>query len=103
MDSSDLSKWDPLAPHGFFLIEIGFTEDGAEALFAKEVKAESMEGEQMLLTVNQTIQVTNLSKTTIYRMFDSGELKKVKLGGSTRVELSKELYEKYKEKIQALF
>lgn len=59
--------------------------------------------DKMLLTVNQTIQVTNLSKTTIYRMFDSGELKKVKLGGSTRVELSKELYEKYKEKIQALF
>ncbi|QIT17243.1 helix-turn-helix domain-containing protein [Acinetobacter pittii] len=56
----------------------------------------------MLLTVNQTIQVTNLSKTTIYRMFDSGELKKVKLGGSTRVELPKELYEKYKDKIQAL-
>lgn len=26
-----------------------------------------------------------------------------KLGGSTRVELSNELYEKYKEKIQALF
>jgi len=103
MDSSNLSKWDPVAPHCFFLIEIGFTEDGAEALFAKEVKAESKEGEQMLLTVNQTIQVTNLSKTTIYRMFDSGELKKVKLGGSTRVELSKELYEKYKEKIQALF
>lgn len=30
-------------------------------------------------------------------MFDSGELKKVKLGGSTRVELSNELYEKYKK------
>jgi len=44
MDSSDLSKWDPLAPHGYFLIEIGFTEDGAEALFAKEVKAERKEG-----------------------------------------------------------
>ncbi|WP_284087881.1 helix-turn-helix domain-containing protein [Acinetobacter pittii] len=57
----------------------------------------------MLLTVSQTIQVTSLSKTTIYRMFDSGELKKVKVGGSTRVELPKELYEKYKENIQALF
>ncbi|HEE6447054.1 TPA: hypothetical protein R7R87_002770 [Acinetobacter baumannii] len=44
MDSSDLSKWNPIAPHGFFLIDIGFTEDGAEALFAKEVKAESKEG-----------------------------------------------------------
>ncbi|MBP4063469.1 helix-turn-helix domain-containing protein [Acinetobacter baumannii] len=56
----------------------------------------------MLLTVSQTIQVTDLSKTTIYRMFDSGQLKKVKLGGSTRVELPAELYEQYKEKIQAL-
>lgn len=56
----------------------------------------------MLLTVSQTIQVTDLSKTTIYRMFDSGKLKKVKLGGSTRVELPTELYEQYKEKIQAL-
>lgn len=45
MDSSDLCKWDPVAPHGFFLIEIGFTEEGAEALFAKEVKAESKEGQ----------------------------------------------------------
>jgi|GEM_PF-410735 hypothetical protein len=41
MDSADLSKWDPIAPHGFFLIDIGFTEDGAEALFAKEVKADA--------------------------------------------------------------
>ncbi|MBC6802846.1 hypothetical protein ACT4YX_11865 [Acinetobacter baumannii] len=43
MDSSDLSKWDPIAPHGFFLIDIGFTEDGAEALFAKEKLIEGAE------------------------------------------------------------
>lgn len=43
MDSSDLSKWDPVAPHGFFLIDIGFTEDGAEALFAKEKQIEGAE------------------------------------------------------------
>ncbi|SSP30573.1 Uncharacterised protein [Acinetobacter pittii] len=43
MDSSDLSKWEPVAPHGFFLIDIGFTEDGAEALFAKEKQIEGAE------------------------------------------------------------
>lgn len=43
MDSSNLSKWDPIAPHGFFLIDIGFTEDGAEALFAKEKLIEGAE------------------------------------------------------------
>jgi len=56
----------------------------------------------MLFTVNQTMQVTNLSKTTIYRMFESGELKKVKLGGSTRVEFPEMWLEKYKDKIKAL-
>ncbi|HEM6651488.1 helix-turn-helix domain-containing protein [Acinetobacter pittii] len=57
----------------------------------------------MLFTVNETIQVTSLSKTTIYRMFESGELKKVKLGGSTRVEFPEKWLEMYKDKIQALF
>ncbi|AVO89445.1 DNA-binding protein [Acinetobacter baumannii] len=56
----------------------------------------------MLFTVNQTMQITDLSKATIYRMFNSGELKKVKLGGSTRVEFPESLLEKYKDKIQAL-
>ena len=41
MDACDLSKWDPIAPHGFFLIDICFTEDGAEAIFAKEIGKES--------------------------------------------------------------
>ncbi|WP_269527886.1 helix-turn-helix domain-containing protein, partial [Acinetobacter baumannii] len=50
----------------------------------------------MLFTVNQTMQITDLSKATIYRMFNSGELKKVKLGGSTRVEFPESLLEKYK-------
>ena len=35
MDDCDISKWDPIAPHGFFLIDIGFSEDDAYALFAR--------------------------------------------------------------------
>ena len=35
MDDCDLSKWNPIAPHGFFLFSINFTEDGAEAIWAK--------------------------------------------------------------------
>ena len=35
MDGCDLSKWNPIAPHGFFLFSINFTEDGAEAIWAK--------------------------------------------------------------------
>lgn len=41
MDGCDLSRWTPPIPHGFFLIDIGFTEDGAEAIFAKELKADA--------------------------------------------------------------
>ena len=41
MDASDITKWDPIAPHGFFLIEIGFSEDDAYALFAREIREES--------------------------------------------------------------
>lgn len=35
MDDCDITKWDPIAPHGFFLIDIGFSEDDAYALFAR--------------------------------------------------------------------
>lgn len=41
MDSCDLSAWVPPIPHGFFIIDISFTEDGAEAIFAKEPKADA--------------------------------------------------------------
>ncbi|WP_151867921.1 hypothetical protein [Acinetobacter soli] len=41
MDSADIRKWDPVAPHGFFLIDIGFSEDDAYALFAREIRKES--------------------------------------------------------------
>lgn len=37
MDSCDLSKWNPIAPNGFFLIDINYTEDDAVAIFAREV------------------------------------------------------------------
>lgn len=41
MDTADITKWDPIAPHGFFLIDIGFSEDDAYALFAREIREES--------------------------------------------------------------
>lgn len=41
MDSNDIRKWEPIAPHGFFLIDIGFSEDDAYALFAREIRKES--------------------------------------------------------------
>lgn len=37
MDEPNLSKWDPIWPDGFFLIDIGFTEDDAIAIFAREI------------------------------------------------------------------
>ncbi|MCO9045774.1 hypothetical protein KNQ94_07160 [Acinetobacter baumannii] len=43
MDDADLSKWQPLAPHGFFLMSIYFTEDGADAIWAKEKQVEGAE------------------------------------------------------------
>lgn len=41
MDSCDISKWEPITPHGFFLIDIYFNEDDAEAIFAREIRQES--------------------------------------------------------------
>ena len=35
MDDCDITKWDPIAPTGFFLIDIGFGEDDAYAIFAR--------------------------------------------------------------------
>lgn len=35
MDDCDITKWDPIAPTGFFLIDIGFSEDDAYAIFAR--------------------------------------------------------------------
>ena len=41
IDGCDLSKWDPIAPNGFFLMSISFTGDGAEAIFAREIRKET--------------------------------------------------------------
>ena len=35
MDECDITKWDPIAPNGFFLIDINFSEDDAYAIFAR--------------------------------------------------------------------
>ncbi|MCU4309532.1 hypothetical protein [Acinetobacter radioresistens] len=35
MDDSDITKWEPIAPNGFFLIDINFSEDDAYAIFAR--------------------------------------------------------------------
>ena len=35
MDAGDITKWDPIAPNGFFLVDINFSEDDAYAIFAR--------------------------------------------------------------------
>lgn len=34
----DLSKWQPICPDGFFLIDIYYTEEDAQAIFAREIR-----------------------------------------------------------------
>lgn len=41
MDDCDITKWDPIAPHGFFLIDIGFSEDDAYAVYARKIRKDS--------------------------------------------------------------
>ena len=41
MDECDISKWNPIAPNGFFLMDIHFGEDDAYAIFAREKQEES--------------------------------------------------------------
>ena len=36
MDGCDITKWEPIAPNGFFLIDINFSEDDAYAIFARD-------------------------------------------------------------------
>lgn len=38
METADLSKWEPIAPHGFFLIDIAYTEEDAQAIFARPIR-----------------------------------------------------------------
>lgn len=56
----------------------------------------------MLLTIEETKKLTKLSTSSIYRMFATGEFTKVKIGRSTRVELSDELRQKYEQQMKAL-
>lgn len=59
----------------------------------------------MILTVPQTLKLLQISRTTLYRMFENGELKKVKLSKSARairVQLPTELEQQYSEQIKAL-
>ena len=41
MDDCDLSKWNINEPNGFFLIDIAFTEEDAQAIFAREIRQDS--------------------------------------------------------------
>ncbi|MGL6034747.1 MAG: helix-turn-helix domain-containing protein [Acinetobacter johnsonii] len=56
----------------------------------------------MILTVPQAIKLLGVHRSTIYRMFETGDLKKVKLARSTRVELPEHLAKAYDEQIKAL-
>lgn len=56
----------------------------------------------MILTVPQAIKLLGVHRSTIYRMFETGDLKKVKLARSTRVELPEHLVKAYDEQIKAL-
>lgn len=56
----------------------------------------------MVLTVNQTCKLLDIGRTTVYRMFDRGELEKVSLGRSVRVKLPENLTKAYAEQIKAL-
>ncbi|MFP6820263.1 hypothetical protein [Acinetobacter sp.] len=38
MENTDLSKWTPNNPDGFFLIDIGYTEEDAQAIFARPIR-----------------------------------------------------------------
>lgn len=57
----------------------------------------------MVLTINQTCKLLEIGRTTVYRMFDRGELEKVSLGPrSVRVKLPEDLSKVYAEQIKAL-
>ncbi|WP_336929949.1 helix-turn-helix domain-containing protein [Acinetobacter tandoii] len=56
----------------------------------------------MVLTIAQTCKLLQIGRTTVYRMFERGEIEKVEIGRSVRVKLPPKLAEAYKEQIQAL-
>ena len=53
----------------------------------------------MVLTIAQTQKLLKIGRSTVYRMFERGELERVE---SVRVKLPKNLAEAYKEQIYAL-
>jgi excisionase family DNA binding protein len=56
----------------------------------------------MVLTIAQTCKLLNIGRTTVYRMFNRGELEKIEVGRSARVKLPDHLAEAYAEQIKAL-
>lgn len=54
----------------------------------------------MVLTIEQAARLLDVHRSTIYRLFDSGELTKVKFGRSTRVQLPEHLERVYKDQIK---
>ncbi len=43
---------------------------------------------QTLLTVKETQKALNCGRTTIYKLIASGDLKRIKLGGATRITVA---------------
>ena len=56
----------------------------------------------MVLTIAQTQKLLKIGRSTVYRMFERGELERVEFGRSVRAKLPKNLAEPYKEQIYAL-
>jgi excisionase family DNA binding protein len=56
----------------------------------------------MVLTITQTQSLLKIGRTTIYRMFERGELERVEFGRSVRVKLPDHLAKAYEEQIKAL-
>lgn len=56
----------------------------------------------MVLTITQTCKLLDIGRTTVYRMFDRGELERVEFGRSVRVKLPENLSKAYAEQIKAL-
>ncbi|AXY57298.1 DNA-binding protein [Acinetobacter chinensis] len=56
----------------------------------------------MVLTIQQTCKLLDIGRTTVYRMFDRGELERIEFGRSVRVKLPEKLSRAYAEQIKAL-
>ena len=56
----------------------------------------------MVLTISQTCKLLNIGRTTVYRMFEREELKKIEIGKSVRVKLPDHLAKAYEDQTKAL-